>query len=170
MLNPAWTSLRVLTFPRFPVVRGSNPKSPSIFSRLHGPGLVAKGEIRESIALARCKSFDLNQGAVCKYDLWNNRNWRHSAMRRSRSTAVAQAFAAVLLVFSCCLGFTHRAQDRVPQERAPGAHAQAPGDRQSSSALDFAIQTEFLRWGCSIARVGGSKGRSILPVASQARG
>ena len=54
-------------------------------------------------------------------------------MRRSRSTAVAHALAAVLLVFSCCLGFhfTPRAQERAPQEPAPGAHAQAPGDRQS---------------------------------------
>jgi carboxyl-terminal processing protease len=52
-------------------------------------------------------------------------------MRRSRSTAVAYAFAAV--VFSCCLGFQFppRAQERVPQERPPGAHAQGPGDRQS---------------------------------------
>ena len=54
-------------------------------------------------------------------------------MRRPRSAAAVHAFAAVLLVSSCCLGFhaAPRAQERTSQERAPDFYVQTPWDARS---------------------------------------
>jgi hypothetical protein len=62
-------------------------------------------------------------------------------MRRTRSAAVAHAFAAVLLVVTCCMGVhsTSRAQERVPN-----AYAQAHWGTQSvdlTKLYDTVVET-----------------------------